>query len=168
MEGRGKVEVSMSEVDGKGRSVTSRVVGASREAVYAAFVDPDALAVWQAPGGMTVKVHAFDGRVGGGYEMSLYYPPSEEDAPGKSGGNEDRYRSRFVELVPPSRIVQAIAFETEDPAMGGEMTMVVTLEERDGGTEVTIAFEGLPAGVRPEDNDAGTRSSLEKLARYVE
>jgi len=33
---------------------------------------------------------------------------------------------------------------------------------------VTIRFEHLPAGVRPEDNDAGTRSSLEKLARYVE
>jgi hypothetical protein len=33
---------------------------------------------------------------------------------------------------------------------------------------VTIAFEHIPSGVRPEDNDAGCRSSLEKLARYVE
>jgi hypothetical protein len=48
------------------------------------------------------------------------------------------------------------------------MTMVVTLAERGDGTEVTIAFENLPKGIRPEDNDAGTRSSLEKLARYVE
>ena len=46
--------------------------------------------------------------------------------------------------------------------------MVVTFEERDGGTEVTIAFERIPPGIRPEDNDAGTRSSLEKLARYAE
>jgi hypothetical protein len=48
------------------------------------------------------------------------------------------------------------------------MTMVVTFEDRDDGTEVTIAFEGIPPGIRPEDNDAGTRSSLEKLARYTE
>ena len=46
--------------------------------------------------------------------------------------------------------------------------MTVTLEERDGGTEVTILFENIPAGIRPEDSDAGTRSSLEKLTRYVE
>jgi hypothetical protein len=46
--------------------------------------------------------------------------------------------------------------------------MVVTLEDRDDGTEVTISLEGIPPGIRPEDNDAGTRSSLEKLARYTE
>jgi Activator of Hsp90 ATPase homolog 1-like protein len=55
-----------------------------------------------------------------------------------------------------------------DPAFAGEMTMVVTLEEKDGGTEVTLLFENIPPGIRPEDNEAGTRSSLEKLARYVE
>jgi len=43
-----------------------------------------------------------------------------------------------------------------------------TVAERAGGTEVTIAFEHIPPGIRPEDNDAGTRSSLAKLARYVE
>jgi hypothetical protein len=48
------------------------------------------------------------------------------------------------------------------------MTMVVTLRDRGGETEVTIAFENIPTGIRPEDNDAGTRSSLEKLARCVE
>jgi hypothetical protein len=48
------------------------------------------------------------------------------------------------------------------------MVMDVTLVELADGTEVTIAFRDLPPGVRPEDNDAGTRSSLEKLARLVE
>jgi hypothetical protein len=48
------------------------------------------------------------------------------------------------------------------------MTMTVTFDERDGGTEVTILFENIPPGIRPEDNEVGSRSSLEKLARYVE
>ena len=47
------------------------------------------------------------------------------------------------------------------------MIMEVTLVDRDGKTEVSMAFHNLPSGIRPEDNDAGTRSSLDKLARYL-
>ena len=46
--------------------------------------------------------------------------------------------------------------------------MDVTLEPADGGTTVTIEFRDLPPGIRPEDNETGTRLTLEKLARYVE
>jgi uncharacterized protein YndB with AHSA1/START domain len=117
---------------------------------------------------MTGKIHEFDARVGGGYQMSLFYPSSEQVYRGKTSEQEDRFTARFIELTPPSRIVQVITFDSADPAYSGEMTMVATFEERDGGTEVTIAFENMPSGVRPEDNEAGTQSSLEKLARYVE
>ena len=150
------------------RPRTSRVIKASREKLYQAFTDPEALAAWQAPGEMTAKVHEFDLRVGGGYQMSLFYPPSETNEVGKTSSREDRFTARFLELTPPRRIVQAINFDTADRAFSGEMTMVVTLEEVNDGTEVTILFENIPPGIRPEDNDAGTRSSLEKLARYVE
>jgi uncharacterized protein YndB with AHSA1/START domain len=114
---------------------------------------------------MTGKVHEFDARVGGGYRMSLFYPSSGQVYHGKTSDREDRFTARFVELTPPTRIVQAISFDSVDPAFSGEMTMVVTFEDKDGGTEVTILFEHIPSGIRPEDNDAGTRSSLEKLAR---
>jgi uncharacterized protein YndB with AHSA1/START domain len=147
---------------------TSRIIKAPRETVFRAFVDPAALAVWLAPGDMTGQIHAFDARVGGGYQMSLLYPASEQGSPGKTSEREDRFTARFVELTPPTRMVQAISFDSPDPAFSGEMTMVVTLEDRGGETEVTISFEHIPSGIRPEDNDAGTRSSLEKLARYVE
>ena len=146
---------------------TSRLIKASRESLYRAFTDPEALAAWMAPEGMTAKAHEFDGRVGGGYRMSLFYPSSQEHR-GKTAELEDRYTARFVELTPPARIVESIIFDSTDPAFAGEMKMVVTLEERDGGTEVTILLENIPPGIRPEDNDAGTRSSLEKLARYAE
>jgi uncharacterized protein YndB with AHSA1/START domain len=147
---------------------TSRVIQAPREALYRAFTDPAALAVWLAPGEMTGTVHAFDARVGGGYRMSLFYPASESVSRGKTSEREDRFTARFVELTPPTRIVQAITFDSVDPAFSGEMTMVVTFAERDGGTEVTLVFEHIPSGIRPEDSEAGCRSSLEKLARYIE
>ncbi len=158
----------MAEPTATASSGASRVIAAPPDTLFAAFTDPAALATWQAPDEMTATLHAFDGRVGGGYTMSLHYPPSEPDAPGKTAAREDRYTARFVELTPPTRIVQVIAFETANPAFMGEMTMTITFEERAGGTEVTIAYEHIPPGIRPEDNDAGTRSSLENLARYVE
>jgi uncharacterized protein YndB with AHSA1/START domain len=147
---------------------TTRLIHAPREPIYHAFTTPEALVVWQVPGDMSGKIHEFDLRPGGGYRMSLFYPATEEEMRGKTAEREDRYTARFVELTPPARIVQAISFETDDPAFTGEMIMTVTLEEQQTGTEVTIAFADIPPGIRPEDNDAGTRSSLEKLARYVE
>lgn len=154
--------------DANARTQNSAFIKASREAVYRAFTDPAALAVWLVPGDMTGEVHHFDYRVGGGYEMSLYYPASDSEARGKTSGREDRYTARFVELMPPSRVVEAITFDSADPAFAGEMIMRVDLEAAAGGTRVTIAFDGIPAGIRPADNEAGTQSSLEKLARFVE
>lgn len=72
---------------------------------------------------------------------------------------------RFLELTPPSRIVEAVSFVITDPAFFGEMTMTATFEEVPGGTEVTLVFKNLPPGSRAEDNDAGARMSLEQLAR---
>ena len=146
----------------------SKLIQASPETLYRAFTHPEALAVWQAPGEMTGKVHHFDLSVGGGYQMSLFYPPSEKEFRGKTSAREDRFTARFVELIPPKRIVQAITFDSDDPAFAGEMMMEVTFEAKDNGTSVTFVFRNIPSGIRPEDNKAGTRSTLEKLARYVE
>lgn len=158
----------MSDATISASSRTSRFINAPREALYRAFTEPEALEAWLSPGEMTGKVHEFDAQVGGRYRMSLFYPASEQVNRGKTSEREDRFTARFVELSPPGRIVQAITFDTDDLAFAGEMTMVVTLEDREGATEVTIVFEHIPSGIRPEDNDAGTRSSLEKLARFVE
>jgi uncharacterized protein YndB with AHSA1/START domain len=147
---------------------TSKVIKAQREALYRAFIDPAALVVWLPPGEMTGKIYNFDARVGGGYEMSLFYPPSEQVFRGKTSAREDRVTARFVDLVPPIRILQAISFHSADPAFSGEMTFEATFEVEDCGTEVTIVCTHIPSGIRPEDNQAGCQSSLEKLARYCE
>lgn len=158
----------MTDPNSAASTRTSRTIKAPPETLYRAFTDPVALAAWQVPGEMTGKVHEFDARVGGGYRMSLFYPSSEQRYHGKTAEREDRFTARFEELTHPSKIVQTISFDSKDPAFSGEMTMSVTFQERGDGTEVTILFERIPPGIRPEDNDAGTRSSLEKLARYVE
>lgn len=146
----------------------SKFIKAPQQTIYRAFTDPAVLAVWLAPGDMTGVVHSFDFRVGGGYQMSLYYPSTASSTQGKTSEKEDRYTARFVDLKPPERIVEAITFDTVDPVFKGEMIMEVTLEPEEGGTTVSIIFKDIPSGIRPADNEHGTQSTLEKLARFVE
>jgi uncharacterized protein YndB with AHSA1/START domain len=158
----------MAEERAGARTRTSRVIKARAGDLYDAFMDPAALAAWLPPAEMTGVIHEFDARVGGGYRMSLFYPPSERNFRGKTAEREDMVNVRFVELVPPRRIVEAVSFVTTDPALLGEMAHTVTFEAAAGGTEVTLVFENLPPGLRAEDNDAGARLSLEQLARRFE
>jgi uncharacterized protein YndB with AHSA1/START domain len=158
----------MSEDHGGASTRTSRIIKARPEALYEAFMDPAILATWLPPGGMTGKIHEFDARVGGGYRMSLFYPPDERAFRGKTSEKEDMVKVRFVELIAASKIVEAVTFVTADPALKGEMTIAVTFSEVPGGTEVTFLCTNLPPGLRPEDNEAGSRLSLEQLARRFE
>ncbi|HLG39389.1 MAG TPA: SRPBCC domain-containing protein [Chitinophagaceae bacterium] len=149
-------------------TTNSKIINAKPEYLYHAFTDPNALAVWLAPGEMTGKVHPFDFKTGGGYEMSLFYPSFEKEMRGKTSEKEDRFTAKFVELTPPKKIVQAINFNSNDPAFSGEIIMETTFEPENNRTKVTITFKNIPPGIRPEDNEAGTESTLKKLARYVE
>ena len=117
---------------------------APRNKVYAALIDPDAIARWKVPDGMTSRVHSFDGREGGTFRISLTYETSAEA--GKSSAHTDTYRGRFVELVPNERVVEVDEFETADPSLRGEMTITITLADSEGGTDVLAVHEGLPAG----------------------
>jgi uncharacterized protein YndB with AHSA1/START domain len=146
----------------------STIIKAPRAAVYKAFLDPVALAAWRVPENMTARVHSFEAREGGTYRMSLTYKDPTQSPGGKSSEDTDTFRARFVELVPDEKIVEAITFESDDPGFSGEMTMTTRLADADGGTEVTILCQGLPAGVRPEDNETGTRQSLRKLTALLE
>jgi len=147
---------------------TSRIIKARPEALYAAFMHPAALVDWLPPAEMTGRIHTFDARVGGGYRMSLFYPPNQRSPRGKTSDREDKVNVRFVELEPPRRIVEAVSFVTGDPALLGEMTIVVTFDAMPFGTEVTFLCKDLPPGLRAEDNEAGSRLSLQQLARRFE
>ena len=158
----------MSQEKAPARTRASRIIKAAPESLYAAFMDPTALVAWLPPAGMTGELHWFDARVGGGYRMTLRYPPDERSQHGKTAEGEDVVEVRFIELAPPRRIVEAVAFVGAGPAFQGEMTITVTLHPAPGGTEVAFLCENLPPGLRPQDNEAGSRLSLEQLARRFE
>src|SRR4051795_6923282 len=142
-----------------------RTVAADRTTVYAALLDPAAVARWRVPDGMRGEVHELDPRVGGRIRMSLTY--DDPATAGKTGGATDTYTGRFVELVPDERVVEQVAFEAGDPDLQGTITMTTTLRDAAGGTEVEIRMDGLPDAVPPDQNELGTRMALDKLARLV-
>lgn len=149
----------------------SRVIHAPRSAVYQAFLNQDALARWLPPGNMMGYVHTLEPQAGGKIHMSLVYQDIDEspdDKGGKSTADADTFEGEIVELVADEKIVWATEFESDNPDFAGTMIITWSLRDADEGTHVTARCENIPAGVRPEDNEAGSRSSLEKLAAYLE
>jgi uncharacterized protein YndB with AHSA1/START domain len=117
---------------------------------------------------MKGHVHVFDAREGGTYRVSLTYQDSKHSSGGKTSEDTDTFQGRFVELVPYEKIVEVIEFESRDPRFAGEMKITTSFTDTDDGTEVTVLCQGIPAGVRPEDNEVSTKQSLQKLAALVE
>jgi len=48
------------------------------------------------------------------------------------------------------------------------MTITTGFADTDGGTEITVLCWDIPAGIRPEDDQRGCKSSLQNLAALVE
>lgn len=145
----------------------SRVIKASPQVLYQAFLDPTSLVSWLPPGGMKGEIQRFEPREGGSYRMALTYEGAEH-TPGKSSEHADVVEGRFVELVPNVRVVQLIDFESDDPEFAGTMKMTWSLARVPTGTEVSISCENVPDGISKEDHAVGLASSLENLAAFVE
>jgi uncharacterized protein YndB with AHSA1/START domain len=146
----------------------SKIIKAPRHAVYQACLDPDALEKWRVPDTMKGQMHVFEAREGGRYRMSLIYQDPAHSPGGKSSEDTDTFEGRFIELVLDQKIVEIVAFESPDPKFAGEMKITTSLRDTEEGTEITLLFQDLPAGVRLEDNETGTRQSLRKLAALLE
>jgi uncharacterized protein YndB with AHSA1/START domain len=145
----------------------SRLIAAPRERVYAAFIDPAALAVWLPPDGMTGRFERFDARPGGSYRMVLTYAGATA-ARGKATADSDVVEARFLDMVPGVRVVQAVDFVSDEPGYAGTMTMTWELATAEAGTRVEIRAENVPDGISAEDHAAGLASSLANLAAYLE
>ena len=134
-----------------------RVLRASPEKVYRAFLDPDAKVKWLPPNGFTGKVHELEARVGGRYRMSFT---------NFTTGNSHSFGGEYLELVPNQRIKHTDRFD--DPNMPGEMITTITLKQVSVGTELNVVQEGIPEAIPAEACYLGWQESLTLLAQLVE
>ena len=134
-----------------------RVLRATPEKVYRAFLDADAMAKWLPPNGFTGKVHHLDAKVGGTYKMSFT---------NFTTGNSHSFGGKYLELVPHERIRYTDKFD--DPNLPGEMQTTITLKKvsvRDRAEHRA----GRDAGRHPARGCClGWQESLTLLAKLVE
>ena len=142
-------------------------VDATPEEVYAAFLDPEALADWLPPAGMTGELSDADLRAGGGFTMRLRY----DEAPaggGKTSDDSDVSRVAIDELVEDERVVWGVEFDSDDPAVAGRMTMTWTFTARGRGTRVAVDATDVPPGIDAEAHQQGLDASLANLAAWFD
>ena len=141
----------------KGTVRLHRVLRATPERVYRAFLDADAMAKWLPPYGFTCRVHHMEARVGGTYKMSF---TNFSTGQGHSFGGEYR------ELIPYELIRYTDKFD--DPGLPGEMQTTLSFKQVWCGTELNIVQEGLPEAIPLEMCYLGWQESLAQLATLVE
>jgi len=134
-----------------------RVLRATPERVYRAFIDAGAMAKWLPPNGFTGQVHQLDARVGGTYKMSFT---------NFTTGKSHSFGGEFLELRPHELIRYTDKFD--DPNLPGEIQTTITLNKVSVGTELNIVQEGVPAAIPPEACYLGWQESLTLLAKLVE
>jgi uncharacterized protein YndB with AHSA1/START domain len=134
-----------------------RVLRATPERVYRAFLDADAMAKWIPPHGFTCKVHQLEAEVGGTHRMSFI---------NFSSGHSHSFGGEYLELVPYQRIRYTDKFD--DANLPGELQVTVTFRKVPVGTELNIVQEGVPEVIPPEACYLGWQESLAQLAQLVE
>jgi uncharacterized protein YndB with AHSA1/START domain len=124
-----------------------RVIAATPEQVYAAWLDPSSLARWLSPVG-----HAeaeIEPRVGGRLAVTMV-----------GDGRRIEHTGEYRELVPPRRLV----FTWRSPYTGPSPSLVtVDLQATAGGTELTLVHEFLPEDAA-DSHGAGWGAILDRLA----
>ena len=110
--------------------VVVKLLNHSRAKVFAAWMDPDALAAWYGPTGTEYR------NPRGGYSRRR---PLALRHGGHFEGHERRFPNlmRFIEIVPKERIV--MDYGTRDPDDPDRFRMMVTFDEQgDGKTVLTL------------------------------
>ena len=134
-----------------------RVIRATPERIYRAFLDSDAWAKWLPPHGFTGKVHHMDAKVGGSYHMSFT---------NFTNGQSHSFGGEYLELLPHEKIRYTAKFD--DPNLPGTMQTTVTLKAVFCGTELSAVQEGIPEMIPAEACYLGWQESLTLLMQLVE
>jgi uncharacterized protein YndB with AHSA1/START domain len=132
-----------------------RVLRATPERVYRAFIDPAAMVKWLPPNGFTGKVDRIDPRVGGTYKASFT---------NFSTGRSHSFGGEYLELVPH----ELLRWTDKLEGLPDVMTVTVNLKKVTVGTDVNIVQEGLPDVIPPDACTLGWQESLALLAKLVE
>ncbi len=135
-----------------------RAFKAPRELVYRAVTEPDLIPKWWGMRNSTTVVDKLDARVGGEWRFIQR----------GTDGSEYAFRGTFLELDPPSKVVQTFEFE---PMPGHVSTDIMTLTEIEGGTLLHIRSQFTSQadrdGMLQSGMEVGANESYDRLGELL-
>lgn len=129
-----------------------KMLPASPEEVFEAFIDPAKLSTWWGPAGFTTPSLLLDVREGGRYRITMQ-PPE---------GEPFHLRGEFREIDRPRRLVYTFVWEEPDP---DDQETIVTLSflDHDVGTKVVLDQGRFNTEARHALHEAGWTECFERL-----
>lgn len=134
---------------------TTFIPGSVRE-VFRFWTEPALLEQWSAPEEMKLKIPAMENRAGGQYRF-------------EHTGNEGVYvcEGVFVEYKPEEKLVQRETVRGPDgKILFEDLECIVTFNEKNDGTEVSIVQRGFNSREARDMCDVGWDQCLEKLNKF--
>lgn len=128
-----------------------RVIAASPQVLFEAWLDPASLSQWLRPFDTSQTDARVDARVGGSFALDMHTP-----------GGVVEHRGEYLAIEPHSRLV----FTWDSPHTEGASLVTVTFVPQGDRTEVSVLHEKLPA-TQLEAHTGGWNSGLEKLERFA-
>jgi uncharacterized protein YndB with AHSA1/START domain len=130
-----------------------KTIAASREELFAAWLDPQSLRDWMCPGDAMHAEATVDARVGGQFRIVMVGPAAQYDHTGT-----------YLVIDRPSKL----SFTWISAATGGRES-IVTVEFLDcgGATEIVLKHERLPDADSAAQHTGGWTTILQKLALFM-
>ena len=142
--------------------VLTRIIRAPRALVFEAWTQAEHFQHWFAPKEFTITDVTLDSRPGGRLSFCHHHPSSDEPV---------WVTGEFIVVDPPHRLVHTLSFAdasghaVQRPGFAFESTVEVTLEERDGVTDLTVRQSGLSV---EQGEHEGWTETLDRLVELVE
>lgn len=135
------------------RLVVRRVIRASREAVFAAWTDPDSMRHWMCPGEIVSADARLDPRPGGSYRIVMKGPTGAFEHTGE-----------YLTVEPPSKL----AFTWISNSTGNQPTLVtIELFERGDDCELVLTHERFASADALRRHKEGWGQIVDRLDRHL-
>ena len=148
----------MTEAHEQENSVSiRREFSASPERVFRAWTDPEFLAQWFGPEGLTCPDCQMDVREGGQFRVSMQPPEGDKIWVG----------GEYQEITPPKRLVFSWRWDIPQEGVDETTRVIVELNPTTSGTELVLTHELFSTPDLRDKHEMGWASSLNKLERFV-
>ena len=132
-----------------------RRMALSVEQVYRAWIEPDLMKRWMAPGTMRVPELTIDAVENGQWQLIMV----------DVDGSRQKAFGRYTSLLKPGGL--GLTWEWEGVHYETAITVTIELAQGSGKTDVCIEQKGFPSMDAAQSHEAGWNSCLDKLEKLV-